>query len=283
MSIRLICLDLDGTTLRRDGTISERTVAALRRAMAAGATVTIATGRMHGSAAIFGRRIGINGPIISSNGALIRDVAGKTWLHRPLPASAVAAAAEVVPGSDVQVELYTPDTAYVRDVAGRQRHLLQWWIGLIRSWAGLVLSLQYMLVYRTRPLDRCRGPVDKIYLEGRDAARLQEVAAHIMAATPEPLSLCSSGPWNLELTAPGVSKGSAVAWLVERFGLAIDQVLVAGDSYNDLSMFDLDCLKIAMGNAEDGLKERASFVTASNEDDGVARAVERFVLGEATV
>ncbi|HWI65503.1 MAG TPA: HAD family hydrolase, partial [Symbiobacteriaceae bacterium] len=72
MTIRLICLDLDGTTLRRDGTVSDRTVAALRRAMAAGVTVAIATGRLHGSASIFGRRIGINGPVISSNGALVR-------------------------------------------------------------------------------------------------------------------------------------------------------------------------------------------------------------------
>jgi hydroxymethylpyrimidine pyrophosphatase-like HAD family hydrolase len=99
----------------------------------------------------------------------------------------------------------------------------------------------------------------------------------------EELAVCSSGPDNLELTAPGVSKGSAVTWLAGRLGLTLDQVMVVGDSLNDLSMFELDCFKVAMANAETEILDRASFVTASHQDDGVARAVERFVLGEAAL
>jgi len=284
MSIRLICLDLDGTTLRRDGTVSARTLAALRRAMAAGATVAIATGRIHGSAAPHARRIGINGPVISSNGAMIRELDGSIRLHRPLPRSVVAAAVEVGAATGVQMDLFAADALYTTDVARKLRAWRQWQWQHANSLAGL-----WSFISRPRPpyavrhVTQCAGLVDKLFISTGDPTRLQQACDLLARAVPEPLTVCSSGSDNLELTAGGVSKGSAVLWLAAQMGATLDQVMVAGDSLNDLSMFELDCFKVAMGNAEAVIKEKASFVTASHHDDGVAAAVERFVLGEAAI
>lgn len=283
MTIRLICLDLDGTTLRRDGNVSDRTIATLRRAMAEGVTVAIATGRIHISSANIGRRIGINGPVISSNGALIKDLSGKVWLYRPMPASAVAATLEVCRTTRVRMDLFVSDGLYTAYVADRRRAYLSWWWRQVRSLSGLLRFCRWALTFKIMPLEACRGPVDKLFISDKDPDRFQEACARFTNLVPEPLTVCSSAPDNLELTAGGVSKGSAVVWLAERLGIPLNEVMVAGDSNNDLSMFELDCFKVAMGNADDEIKERASVVTASHDDDGVAVAVERFVLGEAAV
>lgn len=282
MTIRLICLDLDGTTLRRDGTVSARTVAALRRAMAAGATVAIATGRIFGSAVIFGRQIGINGPVIASNGAIIRDLKGEVLHHRPMPQSIVAAASAIAPTTNIQMDLFGVNDIFAADVEKKRREMLRWRLKNARTWGGLLMLFKYLRAYRIRPLAHA-AEVDKVFLGGPDMGELRRVCDGLANAIGEPLAVCSSGADNLEMTAPGVSKGSAVTWLAGRLGLALSEVMVVGDSLNDLSMFELDCFKVAMANAETEILDRASFVTASHQDDGVARAVERFVLGEAAV
>jgi Cof subfamily protein (haloacid dehalogenase superfamily) len=282
MTIRLICLDLDGTTLRRDGTVSARTVAALRRAMASGATVAIATGRIFGSAAIFGRQLSINGPVIASNGAIVRDLKGAILYHRPMPRSIIAVAAAVAPSTSIQMDLFGVNDVFAADVVKKRREMLRYRLKNARTWAGLKMFFKYLGCYRIRPLSQA-AEVDKVFLGGHDMRELQRVADVLCSAVGEPLAVCSSGADNLELTAPGVSKGSAVTWLADRLGLTLSEVMVVGDSLNDLSMFELDCFKVAMANAETEILDRASFVTASHQEDGVAKAVERFVLGEAGV
>lgn len=276
MTIRLIALDLDGTTLRRDGTVSDRTVAALRRAMDAGVTVSVATGRLHNSALLIARRIGANGPIISSNGGLVRTMDGSTLLHMPLPASFPDRALAFARQTGVSVELFAGDVLYASNPAvkrwERRQRLLK-----ARSVRGFVDLWQAWRSFRVADLAEWRptlGLPEKLFAGDPDPARLRQVVEALGAG----LCVTASAADNVELTAPGVTKGSAVAWLAARLGIGLQQVMVAGDSLNDLSMFELDCLKVAMGNAEDAIKERASFVTASHMDDGVALAVERFVL-----
>ncbi|HWI63109.1 MAG TPA: HAD hydrolase family protein, partial [Symbiobacteriaceae bacterium] len=258
--------------------------AALRRAMAAGVTVAIATGRLHGSASIFGRRIGINGPVISSNGALVRDLAGKTWRHRPLPASSVAAAMAAAAGQpDVYVGLFHEAGLCTLDPVKTRFKFLRWWSRHIWGAGGLSLFLQYVTAYRFGSMRSFRGLPDKIFMSSDNPASLVAARNAVLAAVPESLTICNSDADNLEFTADGVTKGEAVTWLAAHYGISLSDVMVAGDSQNDLPMFELDCHRVAMGNAEPNLKERASFVTASNDEDGVAMAVERLVLGEAAV
>jgi len=83
---------------------------------------------------------------------------------------------------------------------------------------------------------------------------------------------------NLEVMDKGVSKGSAVKLLCERLGINSDEVMAIGDNENDLSMIKFAGVGVAMGNAEDMVKEQADFITSSNDEDGVALAIEKYVL-----
>jgi 5-amino-6-(5-phospho-D-ribitylamino)uracil phosphatase len=282
-TIRLIAIDLDGTTLRRDGSISPRTVTALRRAMESGAAVAVTTGRLHGSAAYFARQIGSHGPIISSNGAVVRDLAGRTLLHRPLPHQAVQAALDLGSRVTGHLELFAMETLYVADPAAKRASMRR----RLAATPTFQARLQRRAVQRGvrirsfAHLARDGAIPEKLFALGGDAGELQAVARTLQAATPEPLAVTSSGSDNVEVTAAGVTKGSAVLWLAAHLGLSLEQVMVVGDSLNDLSMFELDCVRVAMGNAEAVLKERATYVTASHMEDGLARAVEHLVLKEA--
>ena len=97
------------------------------------------------------------------------------------------------------------------------------------------------------------------------------------------LTVSSSGFNNIEITASGVDKGTGVTWLAQYVGIPMEQVMVMGDNLNDVSMFQQGCLNVAMGNATPELKELAHHVTCTNMEDGVAVAVERFVLGSLPV
>ncbi|MGL5244586.1 MAG: HAD-IIB family hydrolase, partial [Sarcina sp.] len=92
------------------------------------------------------------------------------------------------------------------------------------------------------------------------------------------LEVVSSSLNNFEIMAEGTSKGKAVKALAERLGVKREEIMCIGDSENDLSMIEYAGVGIAMGNALDMLKEKATFVTKSNNEHGVARAIEKFIL-----
>lgn len=284
MSIRMLALDLDGTTLRKDSTVSRRTAAALRRAAQAGVAVTLATGRLHGSALLFARKLGLHAPLISAAGGLIRDRTGKTWLHRPIPRSVIEAAPAIARASGAQVELYVGDTLYVSDLARKRWELYHpRRLKKVSSWAGLLGIAEAVLEYKVKPMSAwspAEGMPEKLYMTDDDPARLEAALHELKIRVSDPVEVTNSEKNNLEVTAAGATKGSAIAWLAEHLDLGLDQIMVAGDSLNDLSMFELECFKVAMGNAHPTIKAMASWVTASHMEDGVALAVERHLLGE---
>lgn len=105
----------------------------------------------------------------------------------------------------------------------------------------------------------------------------REKAAEYFLSFPE-FNLSSSMPDNLEINTCTASKGQGMAFLAKRLGLDESEVMAIGDSSNDLSMIETAGLSVAMGNSEEILKEKADYVTASCDDDGVAKAIEKFVL-----
>ena len=94
------------------------------------------------------------------------------------------------------------------------------------------------------------------------------------------LEINSSWWDNLEMLEAGVHKGAAVRALAERLNLPMEQVMAIGDNENDLSMFEVAGLSVAMGNGTDRAKESADWVTLTNEEDGVAHAIEKAVFGK---
>ncbi|MFZ5816142.1 MAG: Cof-type HAD-IIB family hydrolase [Bacillota bacterium] len=263
MKIQMIAFDLDGTLLGPGSRISAYTVSVLERAVARGVRVTLATGRVFCSAAAFAHRLGLSGPIVTGNGGLIRDLGGATLLHRPLGPEVFPVARRLSRELEVRVMLFAGERLYVAREGDR------------------AMGVDGCRVQHLDAFGDGMELPEKLFVESDRPERLEAAHRLVRAALGDDLSFTSSDAENLEVTQPGVDKGSGVVWLAARWGVPLERVMVVGDSQNDISMFRVAGFGVAMGNADPELKGLAAAVTESNVEDGAARAVERYVLGES--
>lgn len=272
--IRLIALDMDGTVLNTAKEITPRTVTALCAAMERGVEVVPVTGRtISGIPEEFMRLPGLR-YAIGSNGATVQDLtSGKILAESAFALDQALDVLDIVARYDsilsvfiagnsytrlqdaLHIEDYCPPElwAYVRT----NRQSVEDLPGLMRANADRVEK--FSILYRA--------------LDERDAAE-----AAVLARFPDIEATHSLG-CNLELNPSGVHKGRGLAMLAARLGLTPDQVMACGDSGNDLAMIEYAGLGVAMGNAEAAVKAAAQYITLDNDHDGVAAAVEKFVLG----
>jgi HAD superfamily hydrolase (TIGR01484 family) len=256
----LVATDLDGTIVRSDGTISERTVAAFARVEAAGARFVLVTGRpprvMRGIAARFGHV----GTAICANGALAYDMATEAVTTRhlipaPVIAAAIPALRAAVPGIGVALEY--PDGR----AADELYQAINWDINQTMPRPGDAALL-------ARPASK---------LLGRHMGyTCDDLLARALPAIGDLVSVThSNGKGLIEAAALGVSKASVVAELAADYGIGPESVLAFGDMPNDLPLLTWAGTSCAVANAHPDVLAAATHVIGSNEDDGVAEYLER--------
>jgi Cof subfamily protein (haloacid dehalogenase superfamily) len=262
---RLAAIDLDGTLLRTDGTVSARSRAALRSALAAGIDVVLVTARSPRSVRIIAADLGLGGMALCANGATLYDLDADVILdHRPLAAELAHRVAsglrEQVPGIAFAWELELrfgsePEYEARRDTARWPRpddayppcDVLEW-----------------------------REPMTKLLARVPDADLLTVLeAARALCAGAAEVTL--TGDTFVEVVAAGVGKEVALAELAAARGLSSDDVVAFGDQLVDAAMLRWAGVGVAVANATDFALEAADEITASNDDDGVARVLERLV------
>lgn len=263
--IRLIALDLDGTLLSPDNTISPRARAAVAAARARGVHVVLATGRMHRSALPYARELGLDGALlISYNGACIRRVPdGETVLAQPLPAAVARAVAAHAEAQGYHIQAYVEDELCVPELnelaLGYARH------------AGVPAR-------PVGPLSRWLHQPSLKLLVITEPARLAAVQADLARHFAGQVELYPSYRSFLEVVPPGVNKGTALAAACSRLGIGPEQVLAAGDAGNDVPMLAWAGTGVAMPGAGAPVQAAACYVPSQPYGDGVAEAIARFVL-----
>lgn len=273
MAIKLIALDLDGTTLNDDKHISAANKAALEEAVEKGVNVVIATGRAYSALPEDVFKVKGIQYVLTSNGAAITDLRlGKTIYENCLSPEAVENAVNVLKQYDFMVETFTDGGAYI------DRKIYD---GMKESKFGY-RHVAYVL--------ETRKPVDDIYefiLEHKehienlnvvfekqeDRAMMREILGNIPETT-----LTTAFDNNLELGGATTSKADALLELEKILGVKPDEMMAIGDSPNDMAMMQLAGMPVAVGNAKPEVKAIAKYVTASNKEDGVAQAVKKYVL-----
>ncbi|MHB1652401.1 MAG: Cof-type HAD-IIB family hydrolase [Desulfitobacteriaceae bacterium] len=266
MAIRLIAMDLDDTLLRNDLTISPRVVRAIRQARERGIVTTIATGRTPASMRQYAEQLGIDVPVITFHGALIQQVLSGEVLFRRVVASPLAH--EIVKGllkNGVHVQLYIRDRVLVQEES---------------KWSEEYGRMSGVLIEQAELLDvlaQEKLGAEKILLIGEEQD-LDLLAPSLQERYGHGVHLTKSKPHFLEMIDSSVNKGVALEALAKRYGIAQEEVMAMGDSYNDLEMIRYAGLGVAMGNARSEVREVADIVTSTNEEDGVAEAIERYVL-----
>lgn len=262
--IRLVAIDIDDTLLTDDLQIAPGTRKIIARAMDEGVFVTLATGRMFPSTRPIARELGMDGPLITYNGALIRTTDGDTWWHKPVPRSLALEVLEYAEADGWTVQCYLDDKLYVTRIDEGVRH----YTDIANVPAQAVKDMRALLTERDSTKLLGIGDADETVRRVRELE--QKFAGR--------LTITTSKPEYVEMLDAGVSKATALAEVARRLGIEREQIMAVGDSFNDLDMLRWAGVGVAMGNAAPEIQAMADHVVGSNEDDGVVEAFERFVF-----
>ncbi|MDI3534250.1 MAG: hypothetical protein PWQ82_615 [Thermosediminibacterales bacterium] len=264
MRFKMLAVDLDDSLLGKDKKISKENLEAIKTAMSKGIIVTIATGRMFCSAEKFGRELDINIPLITYNGALIKEtISGKILVHKPLPLNIAKKIIELVSSKNVAVNTYINDKLYVEKISEDIKNYAETY-GVEAIPVGDLLEFM-------------QHPPTKILLIGSNE-EINNIQSYLKGLFGESVNLMKSQSTFLEITHPEANKGAAVARLAGIYGIKREEVIAIGDSENDLSMIEYAGLGVAMGNASENIKKQADYVTTANEESGVANVIKKFIL-----
>ncbi len=263
--IKLFVSDIDGTLLVPGKEVSAKNIEAIKKMVDAGITVTIATGRMYRAALPIAQKLGVNVPIITYNGALIKTVDGKILHAEYLPADLVVEIVNFFEKRNWYLQNYSGDVLYypARSDYTDFYESTQKVTGNEISWAAL----------REKTDKVC-----KLLSISSSAAETAERIAALKAEFGNKIEVTKSHPQFTEIICPGVSKASAIKILAQKLGVDKSEVMAIGDAENDLPMLKAAGQSVAMGNALDIVKNSCDFVTGNCEDDGFAEAVEKYVL-----
>ncbi len=264
MTIKLVAIDLDDTLLNKSLTVSPRAAQAIRQAVEQGTVVTVATGRMYQSALPYARQLELDVPLITYNGALIKAVfSGKTFFHQPILPNIAADILALCRENGWHIHSYINDNLYVAEMNEKTQ--------IYVKIAGVT-----PIVMGDKLYDLKEAPTKMLIVD--DPERMGQIADIFHRRFANQVYITSSKPKFLEFTHPQVNKGWAVSFLGEMLGIDRDEIMAVGDSGNDVPMLEYAGLGVAMGNAKPAVKAAADVVTLSSDDDGVAEAIEKYVL-----
>lgn len=264
MSIKLIAMDLDDTLLDNQQRVSPRACETIRKAVAGGVTVTIATGRMFCSAMQYAEQLALDVPLITYNGSLIKSSRSKeVFLHHTIPKELAREILAVFGKNHWYIQSYIDDVLYVENLDEDAR--------MYERLAGV------KAVPVGEKLFQPEGNPTKL-LAIREPAEIKRMHEIVKQEFGDAIYVTNSKANYLEIMNPAVNKGRALAYLAERLNIKQAEVMAVGDSNNDLDMIRYAGFGVAMGNASDKVKACAQAVTCANEEDGVAAAIEKYVL-----
>ncbi|HET6948264.1 MAG TPA: Cof-type HAD-IIB family hydrolase [bacterium] len=262
-SYRLLAADIDGTIVTSRREVPPGVLGAVRAAQSRGVRVLLATGRIWMSAEPYVRRVGADPPAILYNGGLVYDFrANEEWRRVHLDYAHARAVLEILRAfPEVQPHVYVGDRVY----AGTANELTERY----RRKDGLPVEEVGDLI-EFLP----RDPMKILIIGARPD--LERVAAEVRAH-PMPINTVFSEETYFEILPAGSSKGVALRFVAERLGVPLSAVIAVGDNLNDLEMIQTAGLGVAMGNAPEALKVSAGYVAPTNDEEGLADVIERFI------
>jgi Cof subfamily protein (haloacid dehalogenase superfamily) len=284
--VKLIAIDMDGTLLDHEGRVSEANRQAIAAAQAKGVVVAIATGRSYHGARRVLDEIEFMGPLIYLNGACTQLPDGELVEEIFMPPGKVDELAHLLKDGGTYYEFYTRDGIYRNrdgiEIIKAEMDKLEHVDTSLHQWLESFTERR-----RNRIEDRVKGryaedilavPSIGIYKAvalSSDLPKLKRVRQRAEAVSG--VAVSASSVYNFEVNDQKAQKGIAVQKLAERYGVPMQEVMVIGDNQNDRSMMKVAGVSVAMGNAEDEVKQICRFVTKTNTENGVAHAIRKFV------
>ena len=273
MSVKLIALDLDGTTLNSKGRLSPFTERTINKTTKSGIHVVIATGRAQCSLPEDILNVPSIEYIITSNGAAITDMKRELLIYENcIGPKALEGVYNLLIQHDFMVEVFLKGKAYV------EKHIFENLekIGLPDSSVKYVRRTRQPYAGVLNMMIKNKEHIENININfgnQQDRKVMREKLKLLKDVT-----ITSSMDHNLEIGGATTSKADALLELCKKLEISTEQMMVCGDSPNDETMMKIAGLPIAMGNAKESIKRAAKYITGTNDEDGVALAIEKYVL-----
>jgi Cof subfamily protein (haloacid dehalogenase superfamily) len=263
-SIRLLLADVDGTLVTQDKVLTERAVTAVDKLREAGILFAITSGRPPRGMSMLIEPLELTTPIAAFNGGLFARPDLSVIEQRVIPDNLTPAVIELLDAQGVSVWVYRGADWLVPDIEGPHVGREAWTVRFDPTPIDSFASIS--------------GGVAKVVGVSDDHDAVQKAAALVRERFGDQVSAARSQPYYADVTNPHANKGAVVSYLSATYDIAPEEIATIGDMPNDVSMFAQSGLSIAMGNASDEVKRAARCVTTTNEDEGFANAVERFIL-----
>lgn len=243
VEVKLIALDMDGTLLTSKDEVSEANKLAIKKARDKGVSVMLSTGRWLNSCYPFAEMLELDTPVITVNG-------GEIW----------SAEKELI-------ERHVHDPVIMEKMwkLGKEMNVNMWIVSTEKVYNG-----------GAYPDDFSAHEWLKIGFSTEDLSKLESIRKKL--GDYENLELTNSLPTNIEVNPLGVNKANGLLRVCEELSISMSEVMAVGDSLNDIKMIEQAGIGVAMGNGQEKIKEVADFITSTNNDDGVAKAIEQFIL-----
>ncbi len=267
MSIKLFLTDLDGTLLPKGQKVSPKNIKAVQDLVKAGIIFTIATGRMYGASVEIAKSLDVDVPIITYNGALIKSVGGEIFYTNYLEPEIILEVTNFCEKNNWHLQNYSNDDLFYPEY-NESAKFYEGAIGV----KGKAIGWENM----KKEIEN----VPKLLIITPNVEETERRIKILKEKFGDKINAMKSIPTFVEIIRPNVSKAAAAKILAEKFKIKNSEVMVIGDSHNDLPMLKAFEHSVAMGNAADEIKSVCEFVTDTCENDGFAQAIYNYVLNE---
>jgi Cof subfamily protein (haloacid dehalogenase superfamily) len=263
--IRLVIADVDGTLVTQEKVLTPRAIEAVFKLRARGVQFAVTSGRPPKGMAMLVEPLKLDEPLAAFNGGVITQPDLKTVLRQNfLAPGVVRQTVQLILDHSLDVWIYTDTTWFVRSVDAPHVAREQWTV----KFEPVVTNDLNSLVDRVAKVVGVSDNHDAVERGEKDA----------QAALGTNASAARSQPYYLDITHPKANKGEVVMALSDLLKIPVEEIATIGDMPNDVLMFVKSGVSIAMGNASPEVQKSATYVTASNEQEGFANAMEKFIL-----
>jgi Cof subfamily protein (haloacid dehalogenase superfamily) len=274
---KLIAIDLDMTLLDRNKNISYRNKKAIELAKEKGVKIVLCSGRILKGVMYFAKVLGLHDQVVvACNGAIVRDLKkNKDIYYVGLENEKSLEIARICKENDIYYHYYFQDTMIARRLDYSSKFYYEKNKELPKE-----ERIDIIIDDSEQTLKSCGDLITKFVIIDKDVEKVDRVR-EIIEKRLLGVETTKSDTNILEVMKEGVNKKRALEFVCSYLGIDPKEIMAIGDNENDLQMIEFAGLGVAMENAIEELKKIADFVTQSYEDDGVAKAIEKFVLGEA--
>ncbi|MCF0147184.1 MAG: HAD family phosphatase [Clostridium sp.] len=274
MTYKMVCIDMDGTLLGKRKRVSKESKEVIKKIHDKGVEIVVTTGRIYNNAAYYSHLLGVKSPVIAANGAVVRDKHNNRVIYEnTIDTDVCVKLIELLYKMDFFFHFYTLDSIYCGDKITK----LGTEIYMTKQVGFENLKIKYHIINNLEEwkefFKRTNGQITKCIAFSPKPSKVAALKKELR--NMEDIVYFGSGSRSVEINNRGVSKGRAVKALADYYGFTREEIVCIGDNENDISMIEYAGFGVAMGNAIDEVKALADYITDTNKENGVAKAIKK--------